>query len=77
MKTLRNESEKATINQVHLAFIYGVNLKQVPLLEVKFKGMKKNFKEDKLKNKKLRKTLKYFKRIDKANQSLLIPLPQF
>lgn len=74
MNKFKSNREKATINQVHQAFIYGVNLTQVPSLNDKFNDMKKNIKEKKIK-KQLRKTMQYFRRIDKANKSLLIPLP--
>lgn len=74
MQTLRTEKEKNTLQNVHQAFIYGVNLTQVPSLNEQFKDMRKHLKDQKHK-KDFRKTMKYFKKIDKINRKLLLPLP--
>ena len=73
LKKFRREEEKSTLHQVHQAFIYGVNLSKVPLLKEKYNDMKKHIKEDKVK-KKLRKTMHYFRKIDKANKSIFVPI---
>lgn len=70
LHTLRNEKEKSTIQSVHTAYIYGVNLTQVPLLKEQFCQLKKNIKEPKLK-KNFRKTMMYFKKIGIVNKKLL------
>jgi len=71
----REMESKKTIQHVHQAFIYGVQLTQVPTLNKQFEGFKKNIKVTKNK-KDLRKTLKYFNKIEKANKKLLISVSQ-
>ena len=70
LHTLRSEKEKNTIQSVHTAYIYGVNLTQVPQLNEQFCQFKKSIKEPKLK-KNLKKTMMYFKKISLVNKKLL------
>jgi hypothetical protein len=59
---------------VHQAYIYGVNLTEVPTLKEKFDGVKKTLKETKLK-KEFRKTMQYFRRMNIVNKKFQSPIP--
>lgn len=70
LSTLRDDRQRSTLQSVHKAYIYGVNLTLVPQLNEQFSEFKKKIKETKMK-KNLKKTMNYFKKINIVNQKLL------
>ena len=70
LSTLRDDKQKWTLQSVHKAYIYGVNLTLVPQLNEQFWEFKKQIKETKLKRN-LKKTMNYFKKINIVNKKLL------
>ena len=70
LSTLRDDRQRSTLQSVHKAYIYGVNLTLVPQLNEQFSEFKKKIKEAKMK-KNLKKTMNYFKKINIVNQKLL------